>query len=78
VKFHPVVFKVATSNRYLPTKLHGVIMQKMTSCKHNTCSWRHLYFRICALVGNYTVYSGNSIPTFRDNLPVRFYRAKKS
>jgi hypothetical protein len=25
---------------------------------------------ICAILGNYAAYSGNSVPTFHDNLPV--------
>lgn len=81
LKFHAVVFKVATSNRYLPTRLHGVIIQEMTACRRNTCSWRHSYFGICAVLGNYTAYSGNytaysgnSLQTFRDKLSVRPYR----
>jgi hypothetical protein len=33
---------------------------------------------ICALLGYYTVSSGNPLPTFRDNLSVSYPRVKKS
>ena len=33
---------------------------------------------ICALLGCYAVYSGNSLPAFRDNVPVSSSRFKKS
>jgi len=32
----------------------------------------------CTLLGYYTAYSGNSVPTFRDNLSVTSSRVKKS
>jgi hypothetical protein len=32
--------------------------------------FRHDVDEICALLGYYAAYSGNSLPTFRDNLPV--------
>jgi len=35
-------------------------------------------FKICALLTFYAVYSGNSIPTFRENLSVPSSRIKKS
>ena len=35
-------------------------------------------YKIWALVVYYAVYSGNSLPAFRDNLPVPFLRDKKS
>jgi len=36
-----------------------------------------LEFEICALLGYYAAYSGNSLPTFRDNLSVSSSRVKK-
>jgi hypothetical protein len=33
---------------------------------------------ICAVLGYYTEYSGNSLPTFQDNLSVSSSRVKKS
>jgi predicted nucleic acid-binding protein len=33
---------------------------------------------ICVLLEFYTAYSGNSVPTFRDNLSIHFSRVKKS
>jgi ABC-type spermidine/putrescine transport system permease subunit I len=33
---------------------------------------------ICALLGNYAAYSGNSLPTFQDNLPHPFSRGEIS
>ena len=32
---------------------------------------------VCALLGYYAAYSGNSLPTFRDNLSATFSRVKK-
>jgi len=37
----------------------------------------HEVDEICALQGYYTVYGGNSLPTFRDNLQVSSWRVKK-
>jgi hypothetical protein len=34
----------------------------------------HSEVDICALLGNYAAYSGNSLPTFRDNISVSFSR----
>jgi len=33
---------------------------------------------ICTLLGYYTAYSGNNLPTFRDNLSTSSSRAKKN
>jgi len=33
---------------------------------------------MCALLEYYAAYCGNSLPTFRDNLPVPFSKVKKS
>jgi hypothetical protein len=33
---------------------------------------------ICAILGYYAAYSGNSVPTFRDNLSDSFSKVKKS
>jgi len=47
----------------------------------NTCvisGFRRDVDEISALLGYYAVYSGNSLPTFRDNLSVPSLRVKKS
>jgi hypothetical protein len=38
----------------------------------------HNVDEICALLGYYTVYSANSVPTFQDNLQVPSSRVRKS
>ena len=43
-----------------------------------TSDFRRDADEIYALLGHYVAYSDNSLPTFRDNLSVRFQRVKKS
>jgi hypothetical protein len=43
-----------------------------------TSGFRRDVDEICALLGYYSAYSGNSVPTFRDNLSVPFSRVKES
>jgi len=38
--------------------------------------FRHNVDEVCALLGHYAVYSGNSLPTFRDKLSVSSLRTK--
>jgi len=40
--------------------------------------FRRKVFEICPLLGHYAVYSGNSLPTFRDNISVPSSSVKKS
>ena len=50
-------------------------LQKM---KTIVCYCWTMYDKICALLGYYAAYSGNSLPTFRDNLSDTSSRVKKS
>jgi hypothetical protein len=39
-------------------------------------SFRREVYEICALLGYYAAYSGNSLPTFQDNLSIRNFHYK--
>ena len=45
---------------------------------HLISGFRHEVDEICAVLGYYVAYSGNSLPTFRDNVSVPSSRVKES
>ena len=60
---------------------HTDYMSGMRSNMHVFCvisGFRREVADICALLDYYTAYSGNSLPTFRENLSVPSWRVKKS
>jgi hypothetical protein len=62
----------------LPSRTHfKYLIQTMTNL-WVTSGFRRNIDDICALLGYYAAYSGNSVPTFRDNLSVASSRVKNS
>ena len=46
----------------------GTQQKRRVMCKLHFLTRANLSFEICSLLGNYAAYSGDSLPTFRDNL----------